>query len=228
MQLDNRLQAVADFVRSGLPAADIGTDHGYLALELVRSGISPHVIAADKNEGPCRAARRTVCSSGMEGKIDVRLGDGLHPIHPGEVSVICIAGMGGQLMKNILAASPSVTTAACQLVLQPMNSGAELRQWLYQSGWFIEDESLVESEGRIYEILSAAKGLREIPPDILLEIGPCIWEKKPPLLRRHLEERLTRLQRAIAGIEQSTQADKTERQEEYKQKAKELEEHLKW
>ncbi len=228
MQLDHRLQALADFVRKDLPAADIGTDHGYLAAELIQSGTCPHVIATDKNEGPCLAARRTVRDSGLEGRIEIRMGDGLQPIRPKEVSVICIAGMGGRLITEILAASPTVTSAAEQLVLQPMNGGAGLRHWLYESGWYAEDECLAESDGRIYEIISAAKGFREMPEEILLEIGPCIWQKKPPLLHRYMQERLTRLQRALDGIKQSTQADKNERLSEFSRKVKKMEEYLQW
>ena len=58
MRLDDRLQAVADFVPSGCRVADIGTDHAYLAIELYKNDSSRFVIAADKNAGPVILRRR--------------------------------------------------------------------------------------------------------------------------------------------------------------------------
>ena len=49
MKLGDRLQALADFVPQGSRVADIGTDHGYLAVELVKSGKAKFVVASDKN-----------------------------------------------------------------------------------------------------------------------------------------------------------------------------------
>ena len=78
MKLDARLQAVADFVPMGSRVADIGTDHGYLAAELLRSGRAKYVIASDKNAGPYEAAVRTIREYGLTDEVvSVRQGDGL-------------------------------------------------------------------------------------------------------------------------------------------------------
>ena len=158
MALDARLQAVADFVLPGSRVVDVGTDHAYLALELLRQRGAFQVIAADKNAGPCEAARHTIREAGLEGIIPVRQGDGLAVLVPDEVDTICIAGMGGQLIRDILAAAPEILQGASRLVLQPMNAAAGLRRWLYEQGWQLVDESLAEADGRVYEILAAEPG----------------------------------------------------------------------
>ena len=56
MILDDRLEAVAGFVPADCKVADIGTDHGYLAMELYKRDKRRTVIAAVKNAGPCQAA----------------------------------------------------------------------------------------------------------------------------------------------------------------------------
>ena len=168
MHLDDRLQALADFVPEGARAADIGTDHGYLAVALLQQGKANFVVAGDKNRGPYEAAKRTVHEYAIsEEQISVRLGDGLEVVKPGEVDTVCIAGMGGILMNTILEASPEVTEALKTLVLQPMNGAPELREWLYDHEWHIVDENLVidDGAGKLKLLLFIIAMLCQIPQE---------------------------------------------------------------
>ena len=124
MQLDARLRAVADFVPKGSRVADVGTDHGHLAIALVQEGVAPFAIASDKNEGPLEAARRAVYEAGLAERISLRLSDGLAKVAAGEVDAAILAGMGGALMAAILSASPAVVERLSTLVLQPQGAAA--------------------------------------------------------------------------------------------------------
>ncbi|WP_295630406.1 class I SAM-dependent methyltransferase [uncultured Mitsuokella sp.] len=229
MKLGERLQALADFVPEGSRVADIGTDHGYLAVELVQSGRAKFVVASDKNAGPYEAAVRTVRENGLtDDVISVRLGDGLQSLEPGEVDTVCIAGMGGALMIEILEGAPKVVNELTTLILQPQGAAAELRQWLYKKHWYIEDESLVLDDGRIYEIIKAKRGRHKMPEPLLLEIGPVLWKKKPPLLRHHIEALLFQERRVAAGMEKSEKARKSKKYQAVIRHIKELGEHLSW
>ena len=228
MQLDARLQAVADFVPTGSCIADIGTDHAYLAAVLVRTGRAVKAVACDKNAGPCEAARKTIEENDLGDKVTVRQGDGLAPLAPKEVDTACIAGMGGGLIIEILSASPAVLQGLHRLVLQPMNAAFELRQWLYAHGWHLAEEALAQADGRIYEVLAAEPGQQERPADWLLQIGPLLWQKKPMLLHEQLRHILQRQRRAVSGMEQSEAARKSLRYLQLKQQLQELEEKAKW
>ena len=57
MELSKRLHMVASMVEKGSIPADVGCDHGYVAIYLIQNGISPHVFAMDVNEGPLERAR---------------------------------------------------------------------------------------------------------------------------------------------------------------------------
>ena len=228
MKLDARLEAVRAFVPTGGVVADIGTDHGYLAVALVRSGQAARVIASDLNLGPCEAARRTVREERLQDVIDVRQGDGLAVLAPGEVQTACIAGMGGALMVDILEASPLVVKRLDALVLQPMNGAYELRHDLYQHGWYVADETLVVADERIYTIILAQKGRHKMPDALTLEIGPVLWERKPELLRHHIESLLFAARRAAAGMEKSERAKKSTKYKEIQKRIKALEERLVW
>ena len=226
--LDERLAAVAAFVPSGARLADIGTDHAKLPLALAAAGKIERAIAADVNRGPFEAAERTVRAAGAEAVVEVRLADGLAALKQGEVDAVAIAGMGGSLIRSILAAGSSVLQEVDSLILQPQSDAAELRAWLYENGWYIADESLVRAGARLYEVLLAKKGQEEKPEASLLEIGPVLWQKKPPLLRAHIEQLLLRARRAKDGMEKSARAREGAAYQALRERIAALEERLLW
>ena len=95
MKLSKRLETVASFVPKGSNIADIGTDHGYVPIYLVREGQAEHAVAMDVRKGPLERARAHVEAAGLGSRIDVRLSDGLAGLKPGEADCVVIAGMGG-------------------------------------------------------------------------------------------------------------------------------------
>lgn len=154
-ELDSRLMACADFVRRGSVAADIGSDHAYLPIYLVKNGICPKAIASDVNKGPINRAKINIAEAGLEDKICTLLADGLD-----KASVLCpddiiIAGMGGELIRDILNASEYVKNKDVRLILQPMTMSDVLREYLYVSGYDILDEKVCVAAGKCYQIICA-------------------------------------------------------------------------
>lgn len=199
--LDDRLQAVADFVPPASSVADIGTDHGYLAIELFKINSTRRVIAADLNAGPCQAARRTISEAGFSEVIEVRQGDGLAALTPGEVDTVCIAGMGGKLEADILEARPDVTAKLQCLVLQPQNGFEYLRGWLYDHNWHIEDERLSKVDGRVYQIIKAIQGHKEPLTEAELILGPVLIKKRPVLFAEHVQNNIEQLDKIRQGLQ---------------------------
>ena len=206
MQLDARLAAIAAFVPHGTTLADIGADHAYLAATLVMKGIAWRAVVGDLSAGACAAARRTALTQRLTREIDVRQGDGLSVLTPGEAESIVIAGMGGALIAEILSGASAVLTSVQTLVLQPMNGAAKLRRWLYTNGWDIVDETLARAGGHLYEIIRAEHGAAELPDDVLLHIGARLFEKRDPLLKAHIEAKIAKLTRAAEGMNTSAAA----------------------
>ena len=206
-KIDERLKAVASLVPARARVADVGSDHAYLAMYLFTEGRAEYVVASDKNEGPCAAARATLEAAGLSEKIPVRCGDGLSALFVGEVDYVCIAGMGGELITYILQASPDVFGKLKRVALQPMNDAPLLRKWLYEHGWHIADETMAKVEGRIYEIIAAEQGKETMPSAGILEIGPVLWEKRPQLLKEHVEELSRKYKRILEGLKKSQHPD---------------------
>jgi tRNA (adenine22-N1)-methyltransferase len=223
VKLSKRLAAIAALVPPGGRLADIGTDHAYLPVYLVTEGIVPSAVAGEVNHGPFRAAGEALARVGLADRIDLRFGDGLAILAPGEVDTAVIAGMGGPTIVEILDARPEVTGSLSYLVLQPMLGGGVVRRWLASSGWHIAAEALVEEDGRLYEIIAAAPGAAEEYEDILHEIGPLLWSRRHPLLRAHVAALLAQARRVATEMAASPQAVASPKYAEYQAKIAQLE-----
>lgn len=151
-----RLSLCAKMAREGSRLADIGTDHGYLPIALCQSGKIPSALACDINPLPLRSAQKNITRCGLSNKIQTRLSDGLKEVRPDEADDIVIAGMGGELIRDILSAAPWVKDRGKHLVLQPMTHHEDLVQWLYENGFAVERQEAVLDEGKYYTVLSAA------------------------------------------------------------------------
>ena len=154
-QLSPRLAMTAALVPPGLGVADIGSDHAYLPVHLVREGICLRAIAADIGEGPLENARQTIAHAGLQSKIELRLSDGFSQFEHGDAGCWVMAGMGGTLMARLLEAAPWLQRPGTVLAAQPMRRPEELRAWLISHGFMIELESVCQDAGRTYMALRA-------------------------------------------------------------------------
>jgi tRNA (adenine22-N1)-methyltransferase len=235
MELSKRLQALVDFVPQGAKVADIGTDHGYIPINLVENAKANFVVGVDVNKGPLQSAERAVREAGLGDKINLRLGDGLQVIKPGEVDTLIIAGMGGPTMIEIFEESPEVLAKTTRLILQPMIASATLREWLVKQNWEIIDEELVFEEGRIYEIilcepLTKLEGSNLVDKYSIgqLEIGPKLLERDHPLLSKHAERVRNTYNNIIKEVSKSNSEEAQVKLKELEYKLSEIKKVLPW
>ena len=102
LNLSDRLRLIAGLIKKGSKVADIGTDHGYLPIFLVKSGITDRVIAMDVRKGPLKKAEDNTRAFCVSDQIELRLSDGLAALEKGEADTVTISGMGGRLIQSIL------------------------------------------------------------------------------------------------------------------------------
>ncbi len=222
-KLSVRLKTVAKYVPNGARIADIGSDHAYLPCYLAKHQKIESAIAGEVVEGPYQSAVRNVKAEGLTEMIEVRMGDGLEVIHPGEVDCITIAGMGGTLIANILEDGKEKLSTVNRLILQPNISAISIRKWLLENGWELINEEIVEEDGKIYEILVAEKGDPKRPYDNTIDIqllmGPFLLKKQDEVFKKKWLLELKNWQRINKQLEQAAQKPETipkRRELEYK------------
>jgi len=226
MVLGERLSAVASFVKNGAKVADIGTDHAKIPIYLVKNNKISFAVASDKNEGPLAFAKKNISSFGLEKNIKIIRGDGLESLKIGEVDTIIIAGMGGRLITEILSNSPQILTKISHLILQPMNEGNILREWLQKNNWKIENEILLKEDNKIYEIISVVQGKMQELNSVELLLGPIILNNKNDILKERLNNIIGKTKRKILGMEKSNNKINSQNYFYEKNKLKLLEELL--
>ena len=171
-ELDSRLLCCAELVRRGCVAADIGSDHAYLPIYLVKHGICPKAIASDINEGPVNRAKINVAVSGLSKEITVLKADGLDAAAELSPDDIIIAGMGGELIRDIIDASEYVKNPSIRLILQPMTMPEVLREYLFENGFAVTDETVCIAADKCYQIICAHfDGNKRKFDDITLLLG---------------------------------------------------------
>lgn len=150
MRLSDRLESIIDMVPRGEICADIGCDHGFTSIELVRRGISPSVVASDLREGPLASARENIKNAGLEEKIKLMISDGFDAYTPGEVNTAVIAGMGGVLIRDMLIKGKECVCKMGAFVVQPQSNIPEFRNYLRLNGYEIERNAVVLDAGKYY------------------------------------------------------------------------------
>ncbi|MBQ2402204.1 MAG: SAM-dependent methyltransferase [Lachnospiraceae bacterium] len=157
MKLSNRLEMVVSFVKPGESAADVGTDHGHVPVELVRRGVVKRAYAMDVRKGPLSKAEENIAAARMKEKIETRLSDGVQKLSAGEAESVIIAGMGGELVIHIMEEGRHVWDTVEQWVLSPHSELHKVREWLEKNDFVIVKEDMIFEEGKFYTVMDVRK-----------------------------------------------------------------------
>lgn len=214
--LTDRLQMIADEIKKGETMADIGTDHGFLPLYLWENGISPSVIMCDISEPSLAKAKAAAGAYQFGRELDFRAGDGLKVLAPGEVDAIVIAGMGGLLIRDILAADMTKTRSFGKYIFQPRNNTSRLRYWLVSNEFAIVKNQLVREGKFICEVITALpskhskNGHMDLSDTLPSPDDPCwdlpkdLFSSQPDLAREYAAVKLGIEQKILDGMRRSS------------------------
>ena len=218
MNLSPRLEKIIYTIRPCRALADIGCDHGYVAISAVKRGKAERVIAADVADGPLKAAGRNSKAEGVSEQIRLLLSDGFKNIpEDAELDCAIIAGMGGLLMIRILKeAGAKRLSSFKQLVLSPQSDMDMVRRFIAKELRFtIRREHMVLDEGKYYYIMdvsTAAFAERAYSPREEL-FGRHIAEDSVKVYVDFLKQRQRVTERAYRAASLGTSADATAKAE---------------
>ncbi len=239
--LSKRLQMVASLVPEDMIVADIGTDHAMLPIALIESGNNPYCIATDVKEGPLAQAgnRLSQVDEEISCCIERRLCDGLSGIEPGEADCVVLAGMGGELIKQILSQTNVRDLGVSCMVLQPQSAIKEVREFLRKERFTIEAERITLEDGKFYPAMRVATAGKEAQPyaactkvlaevtanaveavSVSLRYGPLLLQEKNMVLREFVYRDKDRISRALVQMTNGASTD-TERILQLQQEEKE-------
>ena len=207
MELSKRLNWIINVMDKADIIMDVGTDHGYISIELIKRNLADKVIASDINKDPLNKAKLNVSLEGLSNKIELRLGGGLAPVKNNEVNAALIAGMGGNLIRDILEKDIEKVKNMDYLVLQPAQNPEVLREYLYTGNYEIIDEDVCEDEGKYYELFKVKykeNNSTKLEP-IFYEISPLLLNKKSEVFKTYLEEKADKYKKVTSFIKDNTE-----------------------
>ena len=215
-----RLERVAANVPAGARLADIGSDHAYLPVALMRRGAITAAVAGEVATTPFHAAQRTVRDNGLEQQVTVRLADGLAAVEPHDgITAISLCGMGGETIRDILESGKVHLSGQERLILQPNGGEQPLRQWLMDNGYSIVSEELLQENRFYYEIIVAERTGPVLYSVEELYFGPLQMQARSPVFIAKWQRMLRQKHKTLASFEQARQAVPPEKLQEITQQA---------
>ena len=164
IRLDQRLTSIANLVDYG-KVADVGCDHGKLGYYLVSTDRASEVIATDISAPSLAKAEELAKENGVSDIMSARLGDGLGCVESEEVDTVIIAGLGGDVIANILSRARVEGKTFQHFLLSPNTHPEKVRREIILSHHTIVYDDLLEVAGKVYTIIKTQKGESKLDED---------------------------------------------------------------
>lgn len=189
--ISQRLRTIAETVREGMITADIGTDHAFLPVYLLKNGICKKAYACDIGEGPLQSAVFNICENNLEDSIEAIRSDGFDCV-PEDAECAVIAGMGVFTATGILERGIDRIKGMKQIVIQVNRNTDRLRKWISDHHFLIDDEKTVYENGFDYEIVSFSSAYHEGYTEEEQLLGPVLMRKKDEAFLAYCSRRLAK------------------------------------
>ena len=206
MDISMRLKKIASMVDKCESMVDVGTDHAYVPIYLLKNNICNTVVASDINKGPVEKARLNLAMEGFNKVSSCRLGGGLSTVKPKEVNCAVIAGMGGNLIRDIIEADMKVFKSLDYAIVQPVQNPEVFREYIYSKGFSILDEALVYEENKFYEILKIkyAEEKRSID-SIYYEVSELLIKRGDEVMLKYMKAKMEKYRKIHDSIKEETE-----------------------
>lgn len=148
---------------------------------------------------PCASVWQTACAFPAPTASDA--------IDPNEVDTIVCAGMGGDLIAQILDRCRWVRDPRYTLILQPQSSGNDLRRKLARMGFAIEQERLVRDGGFLYQAMAVRFGSAAPVTPGQEYVSAALLRSGDPLLPDYFDRLIPSLERTVEGLRRGSEPE---------------------
>ncbi len=138
----------------------------------------------------------------MSDKITTVLSDGMEQMKDNMAESVIIAGMGGDLIVDILSRGSRIKGIK-ELVLSPHKRIDLVRKFLSQNCWEIIKEDMVMDGGKYYTIIKAVKGQNTEYTDVELLYGKYLLETKNQVLKQYLKKENEKFSKILNTMKES-------------------------
>ncbi len=195
--LSERLKTIYKMVPKGV-VADIGADHGKLMIALFEGGIVSHGYAVENKKGPYSRLVKALTDKGIEEEIVPLFSDGIKDIPP-TVHTVIIAGMGGNLIIDILKKYPAKTKQLETVIIDAHTAIPKVREEVCKLGFVIAEEKMVREDDIFYEIIKFVRADVAFYGENDIEFGPILRNEKSATFKEKYQNRINEINKLLAN-----------------------------
>ena len=113
-------------------------------------------------------------------------------------------------MIRILDQGRHVWDSVKHWILSPQSEQYKVRAYLEMHGFFIEDETMVQDEGKYYTVMSVKRGFMEYESQAHYLYGRILIGKKDGTLREYLGREKARIEKILESLQETDGISETE------------------
>ena len=195
MKLSARLSTILTMIPAGV-ACDVGSDHGKLIISLKEQKIISKGYAIENKKGPYTRLVSAIDEAKMNEEIIPLLSDGISYL-PNDVDIVIIAGMGGNLIVDILKSHPENLKNVKHIVIDAHNATDLVRREVINLGYFIKNEKMVFEDDIYYEIIAFEKGNSKPLDDDDYRYGPFLRKEKSEIFINKYKQEIVKITKLL-------------------------------
>lgn len=199
-KLSKRLNQIYELVDGDI-IADVGCDHGKLALELLKNNKCKFAYVSDISKDSLQKARDILVGYGNSEAICC---DGLQGYEGKRVDECIISGMGGEEIMQIIFSSPiDIDT----YILSPQKNEIRVKQFMLDRGYQITFDKIIKDKDKYYHIFKCKKGVYGEEIDILdLYFGKDSFLSKDGDLEQFIEYEINKVNNILPNADEGKRA----------------------
>lgn len=189
-----RIKTIVNMIESANTLLDIGTDHGHVIIEALKSGNIKNAIAADINKGPLKRAFKNITKEGFVDKVKFIQTNGFKNIDY-DYDVVVITGLGSMTITEILNEAHKKPNF---YIFGPQKQIESFRRYLSLKNYKIIDEVILYDK-RTYIFIKAIVGHETLTEEDIL-LGPKL--KFKPEAIPYYEDKINKLKKKLSFLKE--------------------------